>query len=52
MTTQELQEKMCSGDIWYNALIDVHRWFAEAVARRDMVQVRQVLDLMQRLDLL
>lgn len=43
---------MCSGDIWYNALIDVHRWFAETVARRDMVQVREVLDLMQRLDLL
>lgn len=52
MTTQELQDKLSSGDIWYDALIDVHRWFAEAVARRDMVQVRQVLELMQRLDLL
>lgn len=52
MTTQELQDKLSSGDVWYEALVDLHRWFAEAVARRDMMQVKQVLDLMQRLDLI
>lgn len=49
---EELQEKLSSGDVWYEALLDVHRWFGEAVARRDMMQVKQVLDLMERLELI
>ncbi len=52
MDDEGLREKLASGDIWYDALVDVHRWFAEAVGRRDMMQVKQVLDLMERLELI